>query len=134
MTRVGVDAGRGDAVEVLLQRRDREPVRRSGLEHRERMRVERARDRGHPERPRALDRGLKIRAWARWIPSKEPRRRDGGASSDGKDGRPRRIRMEESLRFHAWRRARRADAREPAVGAVHADDPVAVGGRRPGTG
>src|SRR6185436_5760319 len=65
----------------------------------------------------------RIFAWARWIPSKAPSAVTDGASSAGKDGSPRRIRMEDSL-----------GPRLAALGGAHAEQRpvVAIDAREPG--
>ena len=75
-------------------------------EHRGGIRVERAHERTSPRVARARSTAVsRIRAWARWMPSKAPSATTEGDSSGGKDGRPRMIRMEQTFRLDGGRRA-----------------------------
>ena len=94
----GVRAVRRDARQVLVEGRER-GGRALRPQHRGGMRIERAHERRHAERRApARRRSRGSLACARWMPSKAPSATTEGASSGGKDGRPRMIRMEESLR------------------------------------
>src|SRR5262249_35342678 len=68
-------------------------------------------------------------AWARWMPSKTPSATTDGLRSGGKDRRPCRIRMDQSLWFHPPV-AREADADEGIRKPVHADRSLPDPGHR----